>query len=394
MDVLLLLIALTAITGVLLVPALRRRRQVQEAMRGAVEATSGGGPYDFTPPEELDVRLPGPDPHLVDALEEAQRDQDWRPVSRLLALTDDWELRWQRVQSLAGAAAMELTSARQGEPGDGTTKDRGTAATRHTGEPGVRDARWLRAWRMERPEDPGGAEVYAQFLVWQAMADPASDFHRIMLEEARKVCHEALTHTSEEDPVPYITELLVARGLGEDPEEFRALWGRLTARAPHHMGAHLAALPYWSASGRGSRDEAYAFAEAAAGSAPEGSLLPALPLFAVYDHLPDANLVRGLYQSAVVAQAIQGAQYAVHHAPADHAVLPHVRHLLLCFLVRAERYAEALEQVRAVDGYVGAVPWVDAEDDARAEYAAYRALAVAGYEGQGGSPAASAPPNA
>ena len=377
MDVLLLLIAVTAVTGALLVPAALRRRREREAVRDAVVASSGGGPYGFVPPEELDVRLPGPDPQLVDALEEAQRTQEWQPVSRLLALTDDWELRWQRVQSLAGAAAMELTAARQ----QGGKDDTGGPATATAGT----DARWLRTWRMARPDDAGGAEVYAQFLVWQAMADPGSSVHRIMLEEARKVCHEALEHADEKDPVPLVTELFVARCLGVDHEEFRRLWERVTERAPHHMGAHLAALPYWSAQGRGSREQAYAFAEAAAAHAPEGSLLPALPLFAVYDHLPDANLVRGLYQSAVIDRAIQGALYAVRHAPEDHAVLPHVRHLLLCFLVRAERYAEALEQVRAVDGYVGAVPWVDAEDDARAEYAAYRALAVAGYEGQGGA---------
>ncbi len=130
--------------------------------------------------------------------------------------------------------------------------------------------------------------------------------------------------------------------------------------------------------------------ERAAGEAPEGSLLPALPLFAVYDHLPEANMVSGLYRSAVVEQAVAGAQYALHHAPDDHPVAPHVRHLLLCFLVRGERYAEAMEQVRAVDGYVGAVPWVDGGDPA-AEYAAYRALAVAGYESRGGD-AAHTPP--
>lgn len=98
---------------------------------------------------------------------------------------------------------------------------------------------------------------------------------------------------------------------------------------------------------------------------------------AVFDHLPDVQLVRGLFQSAVVGDAIEAAQYAVHHAPENHPVLPHVRHLLAWFLVRAERHAEALEQFRKVDGHIGALPWTY-EPDPVAAYAAYRAMAVAG----------------
>ncbi|MGO4428396.1 hypothetical protein AB4Z54_59165, partial [Streptomyces sp. MCAF7] len=78
--------------------------------------------------------------------------------------------------------------------------------------------------------------------------------------------------------------------------------------------------------------------------------------------------------------------FAVHEAPADHPVQPHVRHLLVWFLVRAERYAEAMEQLRHVDGHVGAIPWSYGMDPA-AEYTVYRALAVAGWEGRGGTPA-------
>lgn len=407
----LLLIALLAVIAALVVPALRRRR---EAVGAAPGVPLGPSRYGFVPTAQLDVRLPGPDQELVEALDEVQRDQDWQPAARLLALTDDWELRWQRVQSLAGAAAMELSQARRaGADADATAgrggRDGGRAgrdAPETLGDPtggdasvsfrkeapaGVPDGRWLRRWRAERPNDAGGAEVYAQFLVWQAMADPDAADSRIVLEEAHKVCQEARAATTPEDPVPLITEILVARGLGYARSDFESLWATLRERAPHHMGAHLAALPYWSEKGQGSRKEAYAFAERAAADTRPGTLLSALPLFAVYDHLPDANLVRGLYQSAVVEQAIEGAQYAVQHAPADHPVLPHVRHLLLLFLVRAERYQEAMAEVRAVDGHVGAVPWVDGTD-ARAAYAAYRAMAVAGYEGNGGDSAALRPP--
>ena len=45
-----------------------------------------------------------------------------------------------------------------------------------------------------------------------------------------------------------------------------------------------------------------------------------------------------------------------------------------------------MNQLVHVDGHVGALPWSLAEDPA-AEFAVYRALAVAGYEANGGSPA-------
>ena len=149
------------------------------------------------------------------------------------------------------------------------------------------------------------------------------------------------------------------------------------------MGAHLAALPYWSEQGCGSRAEADAFARSAAAEAPGGTLLPALPLFAVYAHLPEVNVVRGLYQSAEIERAVEAAEFAVDQVEGDHPVRPHVLHLLVCFLVRAERYAEAMEALRVVDGYVGAMPWADSGDPA-SHYAAYRALAVAGWEATGG----------
>ncbi|MFI0774798.1 hypothetical protein [Streptomyces sp. NPDC021212] len=361
MELLIFLIAVVMIGGLIVLPALRRRRGGRETLQGAMRATDPGE-YGFVPREELDVRLPGPDHQLIEALEEVQAGQDWEPASRLLALTEATsELRWQRVQTLAGAAAFELAQA----PGRG--------------------GMWLRTWRVAAPEDPGAAAVQAEFLVRQALLDPSSQDFRMILEEARDVCHEA-ARLAPDDPVPYIVELGVARGLPYRQADFEELWTKVTDRAPHHMGAHLAALHYWCEKWHGSQDRADTFTHAAAGSAPEKSLLPALPLFGVFEHLPEVNLVRSLYQSDVITKAVEGALYAVRQAPADHPVLPHVRHLLVWFLVRSERYADAMEQLRHVDGHVGAVPWSYGADPA-AEYAVYRALAVAGWEGRGGSPA-------
>ncbi|MBO8203284.1 hypothetical protein [Streptomyces smyrnaeus] len=396
MEALLLLIALVAIFGVAVYPAMRRRRLRQSLGQGgagplrAVDPSAG---YGFVPADELDVRLPGPDRELVEALEETQRTQDYQPVARLLAFTgDEYELRWQRVQSLAGAAAMELASSRA-HTGEAGGKAAGAEGPPDAGAAGVSfskdrptalpDARWLREWRAQQPRDHGGAQVYAQFLVFQALADANSSAYRIILEEAREVARDA-AKLAPTDPTPYITELFIARHLGYREADFESLWATVRRLAPTHMGAHLAALPYWSAKAVGSKQQADDFARTAAAHAPEGTLLPALPLFAAYDHLPEVNMVRGLYRSEEISKAVEAAEYAVDQVEDDHPVRPHVLHLLVWFLVRAERYGEAMEALAAVDGHVGAVPWVD-EGDPAAAYAAYRALAVAGWEATGGA---------
>ncbi|WP_030202061.1 hypothetical protein [Streptomyces sp. NRRL S-87] len=365
MEILWFLIAVGMLAAVV-VPYVRRRNG------GGIRLTHPGAPdaadpadYGFVRQEELDIRVPGPDRDLMDVLELVQRSQDWRAASQLLAGTPkEGEVRWQRVQAFAGAASLELAQ-----------------------RPGV-GAAWLRAWRLESPKDAGGAQVHAEFLVqqaWRASGGVGSEDHRIILEEARTACDEAAL-LAPGDPVPHITQLAVARGLAYPEGEFDALWAKVIDRAPEHMGAHLAALHYWCEKWHGSREKADAFTHAAAARAPHGSLLAALPLFGVFEHLPDIALVQDFYGSAVVSRAMEGALYAVHSARPDDPMLAHVRHLLILFLVRGERWAEAMEQIRHVDGYVGALPWSHSEDPA-AEYAVYRALAVAGYEANGGSPA-------
>ncbi|MFE4666178.1 hypothetical protein ACFRI7_14900 [Streptomyces sp. NPDC056716] len=368
MEILWVLMALLMLGFVLGPLVLRRRRGIEQVPPGHPDAADPAN-YGFVRQEELDIRMPGPDQDLLDVLDLVQRTQDYRAAAQLLAGTGaGGELRWQRVQAFAGAASLEL----QQRPG-------GVGET-----PG---GQWLRVWRAEQPKDAGGAAVHAEFLVQQAWrtATPGTDDFRIIMEEARAACGEAAL-LAPGDPVPYIVELSVARGLGYPRAEFEQLWLKILDRAPNHMGAHLAALHYWCEKWHGSRELAYSFAEAAAARAPRGSLLAAMPLFAVFEHLPEVNLVAGFYQSQVVTKAVHGALHAVHSARADDPMLAHVRHLLIFFLVRSERWAEAMAQLTHVDGHVGALPWTLSPDPA-AEFAVYRALAVAGYEANGGSPA-------
>ncbi|MCK8680927.1 MULTISPECIES: hypothetical protein [Streptomyces] len=363
MDFLWFLFAL-GLLGVILATWLRRRRGgIRLAEPGSPDAADPSA-YGFVRQEELDIRMPGPDQDLLDVLDLVQRTQDWRAAAQLLAGTPkEGEVRWQRVQAFAGAASLEL----QQRPGEGGS--------------------WLRAWRAEQPKDAGGAAVHAEFLVQQAWRSSSvgSDDFRIILEEAREVCGQAGL-LAPGDPVPYITELAVARGLAYTPEQFDQLWAKIIDRAPQHMGAHLAALHYWCEKWHGSRQDADRFATAAAARAPQGSLLAALPLFAVFEHLPDVVMVQDFFNTETVSKAMGGAMYAVHSARPDDPMSAHVRHLLVHFLVRAERWSEAMHQLVHVDGHIGALPWTLSSDPA-AEYAVYRALAVAGYEANGGSPA-------
>ncbi|MFF3329148.1 hypothetical protein ACFYWX_06220 [Streptomyces sp. NPDC002888] len=368
MEILWVLMALVMI-GFVLLPVMRRRRGMIEQVPPGHPDAADPANYGFVRQEELDIRMPGPDQDLLDVLDLVQRTQDYRAAAQLLSATEtEGESRWQRVQAFAGAASLEL----QQRPG------------------GVSEApggQWLRVWRAEAPKDAGGAAVHAEFLVQQAWrtATPGTDAFRIIMEEARDACGQAAL-LSPGDPIPYIVELSVARGLAYSQSEFEQLWLQILDRAPAHMGANLAALHYWCEKWHGSRESAYSFAEAAAARAPQGSLLAAMPLFAVFEHLPEVNLVSGFYRSEVVSKAVHGALYAVHSARSDDPMLAHVRHLLVFFLVRAERWSEAMNQLIHVDGHVGALPWTLSADPA-AEFAVYRALAVAGFEANGGSPA-------
>ncbi|MFF2652041.1 hypothetical protein [Streptomyces sp. NPDC058045] len=368
MAILWVLIAMGLFAAALGPFVLRRRGGLRLVSPSAPDAADPSD-YGFVRQEDLDIRMPGPDQDLTDVLDMVQRTQDWRAAAQLLAGTEmEGELRWQRVQAFAGAGALEL----QQRPG-GVSESPG--------------GQWLRVWRTESPKDAGGAAVHAEFLVQQAWrtSTAGTDEFRIILEEAREACAQAAL-LSPGDPVPYIIELSIARGLAYPQAEFEQLWLKILDRAPSHMGAHLAALHYWCEKWHGSRAEAYSFAEAAAARAPGGSLLSAMPLFAVYEHLPEVNLVRGFHQSEVVTKAVQGAQFAVHSARPDDPMTAHVCHLLLFFLVQGERWGEAMDQLIHVDGHVGALPWTLAADPA-ADYAIFRALAVAGYEANGGSPA-------
>ncbi|MBY8876201.1 hypothetical protein [Actinacidiphila acidipaludis] len=308
-----------------------KRAQAKAAMPVKIDAAT----YGLVPAAQVDTTRPGPDPQADEAVAAAGAG-DWRrPAAYLADAGSDWDLRWYRVQHL-----MKVDS-------DNDT--------------------WLTAWRTQSPGDPGAALTHADALVtlaWEVRGGKGGShttpeqfqgFHRV-LREALPACQEAARLASPYDPSPWVAQIPIAYGLGWSHDDFRHLWAQITARDPYHFGAHVAALQYWCEKWRGSSALMFDFAEQAASSAPPGSLLPVLRLYATFEHVLKQT-DDSFYEDPYVTAAVDATLDAVDLVPADHHRLPVVRHLLANALYRTGRHAEAAEQFRAIGGYAGAVPW-------------------------------------
>ncbi|MFD0503462.1 hypothetical protein ACFQ0G_11920 [Streptomyces chiangmaiensis] len=254
--------------------------------------------YGLVADELLDTRLPGPDTELVKALEAASTG-DWAPASELLAASDP-EWRWIRVTVLASAAAE--------------------------------DDSWVRAWRAARPGDAAAVLVSAESLValaWKLRGNRGAkdttreqfeNFHRVLAQASGALAEAA--RLAPEDPCPYIAMIRVALGEGWAHEHMHALWREVVVRAPHHVGAHSAALQYWCAKWRGSDEHMHAFAESAVAQAPAGSLLPLLRLIALFEELHEEQRSHPRYQSAEATAAIDALFADLAMAPPGHPGCP------------------------------------------------------------------------
>ncbi|MGW1253990.1 hypothetical protein ACWD5Q_02105 [Streptomyces sp. NPDC002513] len=294
--------------------------------------------YGMLPDAELDTQLPGPDPQLTQALSAADTG-DWRPAAALLAGSDP-EWRWRRLVTLARKAAEE----------DG----------------------WLRSWSAALPGDPTAALVTAEStvqLAWllrggkkahSTTQEQFVNFHQV-LGRAPAAFAEA-ARLAPADPAPYIGLISVAKAEGWPHDRMRALWAEITARAPYHVRAHTDALQYWCAKWQGSHELMHSFAETAAANAPAGSLLPMLRLIAWYEEMIEQNAEQHDYRSPQLTAAIDALLADTALASPHHAALPAARHLLVYFLRGQRRFLEAREQLRLVDGWIGALPWGYATD--------------------------------
>ncbi|MFJ7420519.1 hypothetical protein ACIQXD_18205 [Streptomyces uncialis] len=249
-----------------------------------------------------------------------------------------------------------------------------TDLTYQLGDLAADDDSWLLAWENERPDDPTAALLRARStvgLAWNirgsrrakyTTGEQFEGFHRTLARSREE--HARAAELAPDDPTPYISELDTAKGLGYPNAEVDRLWDEIAARAPHHFMAHYSALQYWCKKWGGSETLARDFAARAAESAPLGSLLTALPLFAHFEHdeSQDTEADRTPRMRALVDAALADAAAA---DPA-HPQLSGVRHILAFYLSLQDRDKAAAELFRLVDGHVGVVPWSYRDDPALA----------------------------
>ncbi len=305
--------------------------------------------YGFVPRERVRADRAGRDPLLEPAVEAATR--------------GDWY-----------GAATNLRAV-------GDNPDRHLRAIADIAEPAVHDDGWLIAWLDAAPADANVWSVHAQAMVrlaWRLRTSAAArevlpeqwvGFHRV-LGQAPAACERA-TSLAPGLATPWIVLMSCAQGLGWDHDRFREIWARVIERAPHSVGAHQRALHYWLPRWQGSEELAGAFVAETRQRAQLGSLLTGIQLEYLF-------LERGPGVSAELNAALDAAVADRAAAAPDHPYLIHHRHWLAYFLTKAGRYAEAIEEFRAIDGYAGARPW-ELYADPVGSFCATRAEAILGW---------------
>ncbi|WP_406013618.1 hypothetical protein OG520_15945 [Streptomyces sp. NBC_00984] len=301
------------------------------------------------PPDEA-VSVDAPDPALRAALASAA-DGDHGPARELLAGTREhrqWELRDGYAARLAGAALHN--------PG------------------------WLDAWQAEHPEDPDAALVRADLGIHQAWemrstentGQVSRDRFRAffaLLEDAAPVIGRA-AELNPADPVPWRIALTHALGSQAPREVFDGYWAQALARDPHHYGCHTAALTYLCAKWHGSHTEMFDFAERAADTAPPGSKLHALPLFAALEYVvrsPGAPPGPDPYAPRVTAAVTRALDLSEAYGPGNQEAAG-FRNCLALMLLRTERWDEALDAFRSIGTHATEFPWAYFGDDPRQEF--------------------------
>ncbi|MFD6425842.1 hypothetical protein [Streptomyces sp. NPDC060198] len=296
------------------------------------------------PRGELDKSSPGPRPEALAAALAAVEAGDWKPAAELMrgtARTKDWERRAYDVGILCGNAAVDDT--------------------------------WLLAWESAVPDDPDAAVLRAWSTVSLAgklrgaqraqntTSEQFDAFHRTLARARAEIARAA--ELNPEDPTPYLSEISAALGLGYPHAEMDRIWAEVTARAPHHYAAHWFALQYWCKKWRGSEQLAHAFAAEAVAGAPLGSLMTVFPLIAHFEHDDTSN--GDFTKTPEVLALVDAALADVAAADPAHPRLVEARHMLAYFLSFQDRDAEAVEQFKLVDGYVGSLPWFYESDPTR-----------------------------
>ncbi|QFZ20103.1 hypothetical protein [Saccharothrix syringae] len=283
--------------------------------------------WGLAPDAEVVTRGPA-DPEL-DAACAAATEGGWEPAAALLASTrGDWERRDEVVRALADHV--------------------------------VRDATFLQRWHETDPDNGDLAVLHALslvYLAWEARGTARAaqtsqaqfaEFHRL-LRLAQTTAQHAATLLPD-DPTPWTTLAMLARGLSYDHQRFGLLWDELLARDPHHRSGHVQALQYWCRKWHGSDELMWDFATRAAAS----PALAALPLQAA---LETADKTPQIWRSPLVRDPLETLLARLEGEGAATRALRSDRGLAITALVFAERYDEALAQFRVLGPHADGEPW-------------------------------------
>ncbi|QES49850.1 hypothetical protein DEJ50_20505 [Streptomyces venezuelae] len=231
---------------------------------------------------------------------------------------------------------------------------------------------WLLAWQAARPGDPTAAVVSADAgvtLAWNVRGAASARhttqeqfrlFHTALIK-AQEAVHEAQRLADPADPVPYIAELRIGRGLAYSHDQFRDVWTEVVQRAPKVQMAWLQAQQFWCEKWCGTHELAEEFGREAVKRSEPGDLLSLIELRGYFERENrETDLDPDVYykQPEIVAAATAAlADLAAAPDPAAEQAV-RLRHMLAWILYWQDRYEETVEQFRHIDGYCGIEPWM------------------------------------
>jgi hypothetical protein len=353
------------------------------ATRAPAPRAAGAVPVPATGHGDAPVTLPAP-----------QQDDEataygFVPRTRIRADRSDHDPAFEVMTQAARAGDWRTVAATLPMPG--SDPDRHYRAVSGMAELAAQDDSWLNAWLDAAPGDPNAWCVHADAMVllaWELrssawaedlLPEQVAGFLRV-LRQVPAACARA-TSLAPGLATPWITLMACAQGLGWENGRFHEVWAGVVGRAPQSVAAHRRALQYWLPRWHGSAELAAGFVAEMTRHAVPGSLLSGVRLEHLFlERVPSQGEQRSAYfRGAELAGALDAALADLRAAPLDHPYRAHHRHWLAYFLGKAGRYAEAVEEFRAVDGYAGAWPWSLFADPA-GTFANARAHVIRGWQ--------------
>ncbi|MGW2020383.1 hypothetical protein [Streptomyces sp. NPDC001927] len=243
----------------------------------------------------------------------------------------------------------------------------------------------VQTWRTEQPDSVPALVLHARVAVERAVRAHRSGHARTreLWQEAWTACRRS-AESAPADPVPWICLLaLAALDDRQRMPEHRLSppapllppgpWGLLAEaerRDPQNREAHHRMLQFLYLRRAGSFSEAVNYAQWAAGSAPTGSALHALPLYVrVERYRREHGHTHALDLHWVAEDAVRDAHQALHSwflfCATDEASLLDLNHLAHA-LFGAQRFADAARVFEALGPYHTVLPWAyrtDRPDD-------------------------------